>query len=58
MKIEIMKNWGKIFLDLDAGNVFTSVLVLDQWGIEKCFVGDPALLSLDGYYIANEDSSL
>lgn len=55
MKIEIMKSWGKIFLDLDAGNPFTSVLVLSESGIEKCFVGASPFLSLDGYYIENED---
>ncbi len=55
MKIEIMKSWGKIFLDLNVDTGFTSILVLGENGIEKCFIGTSSLLLLNGYYIADED---
>ena len=57
MKIEIEKSDGVIYLDLNKEEpLFTGILVLSKRGIERCFIGSSCLLSLKGYYIANEDS--
>ncbi len=56
MELRIDKQWGKIWFDLlTEGGLITQIIVLQKRGIEKCFIGNHHSISLEGYYIADED---